>query len=42
MEKVTKEHTILEDDHVVFLVELVEPQYSVLSVRNGWAGSVVV
>jgi len=38
-----KEYTILEDGHVVFLVEvLVETQYSVLSVRNGFTGSVVV
>jgi len=39
----TREYTILEDGHVVFVVEvLVETQYSVLSARNGCTGSVVV
>jgi len=34
---------ILEDGHVVFVVEvLVETQYSVLTVRNGCTGSIVV
>jgi len=35
--------TILEDGHVVFVVEvLVETQYSVLTVRNGFTESVIV
>jgi len=43
VEKATREYTILEDGHVVFVVEvLVETQYSVLSVRNECTGSVVV
>jgi len=38
-----KEYTILEDGHVVFVVEvLLETQYSVLSIRNGCTGNVVV
>jgi len=38
-----KEYTILEDGHVMFVIEvLVKTQYSVLSVRNGCMGSVVV
>ena len=36
MEKATKGHSILEDGHVMFVVEvLVETQYTVLTVRNG-------
>ena len=43
MEKAASEYTILEGGHVVFVVEvLVETQYSVLSVRNGCTGSLVV
>ena len=38
-----KGYRILEDGHVLFVVEvLVETQHSVLSVRNGCTGSVVV
>lgn len=38
-----KGYRILEDGHVVFVVEvLVETQHNVLSVRNGCTGSVVV
>ena len=38
-----KEYTILEDGHVVFVVEvLLETRYSVLSVRNGCTRNVVV
>jgi len=40
--KTASEYTILEDGHVVFVVEvLAETQYSVLTVRNGCTGSVV-
>jgi len=40
VEKAAREYTILEDGHVVFVVEvLVETQYSVLSVRNWCTGS---
>jgi len=38
-----KEYTILEGSHVVFVVEVLEEtQYSVLSVRNGFTGSLVL
>jgi len=41
--KAAREYTILEDGHVVFVVEvLAETQYSVLSVRNGCTVSAVV
>ena len=36
MKTAAREYTILEDGHVVFVVEvLVETEYSVLNVRNG-------
>jgi len=43
VKKAARKYTILEDGHVVFVVEvLVETQYSVLRVRSGCTGSVVV
>jgi len=43
LEKAATEYTILDDGHVVFVVEvLIETQYSVLSARNGCTGSVIV
>jgi len=43
VEKAARECSILEDGHVVFVVEvLIEIQYCVLTVRNVCAGSVLV
>jgi len=43
VQKAGRGYRIWDDGHLVFVVEvLVETQYSVLTVRNGCTGSVVV